>query len=80
MPITDMGVDPATWRLLRLKAEQRWADGMLDTVEIEALLPPEWIAEHRAVVASKRGTSRSRWRRNVGGAKGERCEKRATAE
>ena len=44
---------PSTWRLLRLRAEDRWADGTLDVVEIETLQPPEWIAAHRATVGAK---------------------------
>jgi hypothetical protein len=35
----DTKVDPKTWRLLRLHAEDRWADGTLDTIEVEALEP-----------------------------------------
>ncbi|MGI6416371.1 MAG: hypothetical protein ACOX1P_11940 [Thermoguttaceae bacterium] len=49
----DTQVDPFTWRLLRLRAEDRWADGKLDVVQIETLQPPEWIATHRATVGAK---------------------------
>jgi hypothetical protein len=45
-------VDPATWRLLRLHAEDRWADGTLDTIEVETLQPPEWIKSHKAQVGA----------------------------
>lgn len=44
----DLVVDPATWRLLRLRAEERWADGTLDVIEIETLQSPEWIEQHGA--------------------------------
>jgi hypothetical protein len=44
----EVGVDAATWRLLRLRAEERWPDGTLDVVEVETLQPPEWVAAHRA--------------------------------
>lgn len=45
---TRTAVDPATWRLLKLHSEWRWPDGTLDTIEIETLQPPTWIAEHCA--------------------------------
>jgi len=41
-------VDPATWRLLRLRAEDRWPDGTLDVIEVETLQPPEWVEQHGA--------------------------------
>jgi len=41
-------VDPATWRLLRLRAEDRWSDGTLDVIEVETLQPPQWIEENGA--------------------------------
>jgi len=50
---TETQVDPATWRLLRLRAEDRWADGTLDVVEVETLQSPEWIAAHDAVVGAQ---------------------------
>ena len=37
-------VDPATWRQLRLHGQTRWEDGTLDTIHIETLQAPEWIA------------------------------------
>ena len=46
---SDTAVDPATWRLLRLHAEDRWADGTLDTIEVETLQPPEWIKANDAM-------------------------------
>ncbi|MGI6416369.1 MAG: polymorphic toxin-type HINT domain-containing protein [Thermoguttaceae bacterium] len=49
----DAQVDPSSWRLLRLRAEDRWADGTLDVVRIETLQGPEWIAAHRATVGAK---------------------------
>ncbi|MGI6416368.1 MAG: Hint domain-containing protein [Thermoguttaceae bacterium] len=48
----DTQVDPSVWRLLRLRAEDRWADGTLDVVRIETLQGPEWIAAHRATVGA----------------------------
>ncbi len=48
----DTQVDPSSWRLLRLRAEDRWADGTLDVVRIETLQGPEWIATHRATVGA----------------------------
>ncbi len=41
-------VDQRTWRLLRLEAKNRWPDGTLDSVEVEALEPPEWLATHES--------------------------------
>lgn len=41
-------VDPATWRFLRLRAEDRWSDGTLDTIEVETLQPPEWVDQFGA--------------------------------
>jgi hypothetical protein len=38
-------VDPATWRLVKLLAFQRWADGTLDDIHIETLQPPEWLTQ-----------------------------------
>ena len=47
-----MTVDPATWRLLRLRAEDRWPDGTLDVVEVETLQPAEWVAAKKAAVGA----------------------------
>ena len=44
-------VDPRTWRMLRLRAENRWADGTDDPVELEVLQPREWIEQTGARVA-----------------------------
>ena len=41
-------VDPATWRRLRLRAEETWPDGTLDVVEVETLQPPEWVKQCKA--------------------------------
>jgi hypothetical protein len=35
-------VDPTCWKLLRLRAEERWDDGTLDDINIETLQSPEW--------------------------------------
>jgi hypothetical protein len=45
----DTAVDPATWRLLRLHAEDRWEDGTLDTIEVETLQESQWIESQHAV-------------------------------
>jgi hypothetical protein len=44
----NLKVDPATWRFLRLQAEDRWPDGTLDVFEVETLQPAEWVEQHRA--------------------------------
>ena len=35
-------VDPDTWRLYRLYAEEVWANGTVDTIHIQTLQPPAW--------------------------------------
>ena len=49
---SDTIVDPASWRLLRLHAEERWADGTLDTIEVETLQPRGAIGTLRARVGA----------------------------
>ncbi|HID78086.1 MAG TPA: hypothetical protein EYP56_19095, partial [Planctomycetaceae bacterium] len=49
---TATAVDPSTWRLLRLRAEDRWADGTLDVIHVETLQPPEWVQRHGAEVGA----------------------------
>ena len=49
---SDTIVDPVSWRLLRLHAEDRWADGTLDTVEVETLRPRASIEKHHASVGA----------------------------
>jgi hypothetical protein len=46
-------VDPRTWRLLKLYAEERWPDGTLDTIHVETLQSPEWIEAHGANVGAQ---------------------------
>jgi RHS repeat-associated protein len=46
----ETSVDPATWRRLRLQAIEIWEDGTRDTIEVETLQSPEWLAEHGAQV------------------------------
>ena len=41
-------VDPRSWRLVTIQAEQAWADGTLDRWEVETLQPAEWLALHQA--------------------------------
>ena len=48
----DLKVDSATWRFLRLRAEDRWPDGTLDVVEVETLQPAEWVASKKAAVGA----------------------------
>jgi RHS repeat-associated protein len=45
-------VDPSTWRLVRICAWERWADGTLDDIHIETLQPPTWLAAHRVRVGA----------------------------
>jgi hypothetical protein len=46
-------VNPATWRLVKLQAWERWADGTLDDIHIETLQPPAWLAAHRVRVGAR---------------------------
>jgi hypothetical protein len=43
LPDGETRVDPATWRLIRMRAESIWEDGTLDDINIETLQPLEWI-------------------------------------
>lgn len=43
-------VDPATWRLVRMRAEDVWPDGTVDDINIETLQPLEWIKSHEVEV------------------------------
>jgi hypothetical protein len=43
-------VDPATWKLVRLRAELRFDDGSLNDVNVETLQPPEWLSMHNVRV------------------------------
>jgi RHS repeat-associated protein len=45
-------VDDATWRRLRLRAENPWADGTPDVIEVVTLQPPGWIESNRAYPGS----------------------------
>jgi len=45
-------VDPATWKLLKLRAVAVWNDGTRDVYEIETLQPPAWIKQHNAKVGA----------------------------
>jgi hypothetical protein len=42
-------VEVDKWRRLRLRADNRWADGTPDVVEVETLQPPEWIEANHAL-------------------------------
>ncbi len=46
-------VDPATWRLLRLRATNLWEDGTLDVIDVETLQHPDWVTAHRAEAGAK---------------------------
>ena len=39
-------VDERTWRRLALEQVDTWADGTVDRICVESLLPPEWLALH----------------------------------
>ena len=45
-------VDVRRWRRLRLRADNRWADGTPDVIEVETLQPPEWIEANHAETGS----------------------------
>ena len=45
-------VDPATWRLIRLRAETVWDDGTIDDINVETLQSPAWIEHFQARVGS----------------------------
>jgi RHS repeat-associated protein len=46
--IPPTSVQANKWRRLRLRADNRWADGTPDVIEVETLQPPEWIEANRA--------------------------------
>lgn len=46
-------IDPATWRLLTLFAEDRWPDGTHDTIHIQTLQPPAWVELFAAGVGAE---------------------------
>ncbi len=46
------GVDPATWKRLRLRAESVWDDGTLDDINIVTLQSPQWIDGHKVRVGA----------------------------
>ncbi len=46
------GVDPATWKRIRLRAEAVWDDGTLDDINIVTLQSSEWITRHEARVGA----------------------------
>ena len=50
---TGTAVDPKTWKKLVLRAESRWDDGTLDDVNVETLVPPEWIKQHDVRIAQR---------------------------
>jgi hypothetical protein len=50
---TATAVDPASWRLVRLRASERWRDGRLNTIEVQTLQPLSWIDENDARVGNR---------------------------
>lgn len=46
-------VDPATWRLVRMRAEEVWPDGTVDDINIETLQPQEWIEAHHVHIGGR---------------------------
>ena len=48
----DSAIDPVTWKLVRLRAEDYWDDGTVDIIDVDALQPPEWLHEHQAKVGA----------------------------
>ncbi len=45
-------VDPATWRKVILRADWRWKDRTLDDVNVETLVPPEWLEKNHVRVGA----------------------------
>jgi hypothetical protein len=43
-------LNPATWKLIRLRALVRWDDGTWDDINVETLQPPSWLAAHEVRV------------------------------
>ena len=43
-------VNPATWRLLKLRAERTWPDETVSDLNVEMLQPLEWVEAQRAQV------------------------------
>lgn len=43
-------VDPATWKKVVLYAEETWYDDTIDTINIEYLASPDWMAQYDAQV------------------------------
>jgi hypothetical protein len=41
-----------TWRRLRMQAENRWADGTVDVIQVETLQPPGWVEANAAQTGS----------------------------
>ncbi len=45
-------IDPEKYRLVRMRAEDRWPDGTLDVIHVESLQPCEWIESQKIHVDS----------------------------
>jgi hypothetical protein len=43
-------LNPATWKLVRMRAEIPWDDGTLDDINVETLQSPAWLRDHDAHV------------------------------
>ncbi len=51
-PSAPTAVDPAIWRLVRLRATEVWPDGTRDVINVETLQPPAWISTYGAQVGA----------------------------
>jgi hypothetical protein len=49
----DERLNPATWKLVRLRGQLRWDDGTLDDINVETLQPPSWLAAHQVRVGGE---------------------------
>ncbi|MDO4557151.1 MAG: polymorphic toxin-type HINT domain-containing protein [Lachnospiraceae bacterium] len=45
-------VDPLTWKKLTLYAEETWYDGTKDTINVETLVPPDYMSLNNAQIGS----------------------------
>ncbi len=45
-------IEPAKWRLVRMRAEERWPDGTVDVTHVDSLQPLEWIQSQHLQVGS----------------------------
>jgi hypothetical protein len=50
--VPESQLNPATWKLVRMRAEILWDDGTLDDVNVETLQSPAWLRDHDVRVGS----------------------------